>query len=199
MKKILILGTGALGSNLAANIAADLRNEVDITVLDYDTVEERNVQAGTQFYMRDQIGMKKTEALQYNIYKWFGKQIEILTEMLNDEVWFTNRHTEYDLVIDCFDNENSRQLVQDYFSLNTLDFNLLHCGFSDQMTFEVCWAEHYEVPEDKNNAKDVCEMLGAGSFIKMAAGAAAYAVNTYIFAGQKINMIGNRFSVRKMV
>lgn len=194
--KILILGAGALGSNLAANLAADLRNEVELTVLDYDKIEERNVTAGTQFYMPDQVGMSKGEALQYNLYKWFGVQAGFINEMLGDD---NLRYLgEYDLVIDCFDNESSRERVQD--ARNTeLTGDLLHCGFSPQMTFEITWDDRYEVPTDSpDGARDICEMPGARGFIQRVAGLAANAVRQYVEEGKQVDYLGNRNTAHKL-
>lgn len=190
-----MLGVGALGSNLAANLASDLRNEIDLTILYFDTVEERNVLAGTQFYMPDQISQSKVEALQYNIYRWYGKEIQIINENVN-KVNLIN----YDLIIDCFDNYEARKYIQDMWS-NTLghDTDLLHCGFSDKLTFEISWAHNYEIPDDNPKAKDVCEMQGAGSFVKMVAGIASRTVVEYVTNDEKRYFIGNRFSVREIV
>lgn len=199
MKKVLVLGAGALGSNLVANLASDLRNEVEITVLDYDTVEERNVQAGTQFYMPDQIGQLKVEALQYNVYKWFGKEINTENTKLigSCRSLFHN----YDLIIDCFDNHDSRMVVQTSgeMEISSNNCNLLHCGFSPKMTFEISWAENYEVPEDSKDHVDICEMQGAGSFVKMVSAVASRTILEFITNGEKKYFIGNRFSVRPVV
>jgi hypothetical protein len=212
MKRVLILGAGALGSNLTANLASDFRNEVDITVLDFDKIEERNVQAGTQFYMPNQIGQFKVDALQYNIYQWFGKEIKTRNEQFSGHSTFGD----YNLVIDCFDNQASRALIQKLWNgvefvktkigkvelekNNLTDvFSLLHCGFSPKMTFEISWAENYEVPEDSKNPVDICEMQGAASFIKTVAGVAGTAVGSFLNEEKKRYFIGNRFSVREMI
>ncbi len=199
-KKILILGAGALGSNLAANLVADLRNEVDITVLDYDMVEQRNTQAGTQFYMPDQIGQFKVDALQYNVYKWYEKEISTWNLKLEKDkfsagsfVW-SDIVGKFDLVVDCLDNYEARRLIQDLKE----EIEILHCGFSDKLTFEIGWAENYEVPDDNRHAKDICEMQGAGSFVKMVAALASRVALDFITEGRKRDFIGNRYSIREV-
>ena len=82
--KILVAGIGAIGSNLTADLVADLKGKHEITVLDMDNVEERNVTAGTQFYTPDQVGMSKVEALQFNIYKQFQREIYIFHGDIKD-------------------------------------------------------------------------------------------------------------------
>lgn len=199
--KILICGIGAIGSNLAALLACDLRGEHEITILDFDTVEERNVRAGTQFYMPDQIGMKKTEALQYNIYKWFERDIKIVNQNIKDYMVMGQSH---DLVIDCFDNEEARKHVQETWKFFPkvmragLPFKLLHVGFSDQFTFAIEWADNYTVPTDITSGFDVCEALGAASFVKMVASLAGTVVCEYIEKGTKNELIGNRLKITKV-
>ncbi|MEK6878034.1 MAG: ThiF family adenylyltransferase, partial [Nanoarchaeota archaeon] len=109
--RILCLGIGALGSNLCANLAADSRGELDITVLDFDNVEERNLR-GTQYYFPEQEEQFKSEALQYSLYKHFNKEITIITEKLTDEN--ISLLSNFNLIVDTFDNFQSRKLVQDY-------------------------------------------------------------------------------------
>ena len=69
--KILIVGIGALGSNLASNLIADTVNNKKhvYTLLDYQTVEARNIQAFTQEYLPEQIGLPKLRAMRINLYQ----------------------------------------------------------------------------------------------------------------------------------
>ena len=122
--KILICGVGAIGSNLTRSLVPDLKGEHEITILDMDTVEKRNIQAGTQFYTEDQIGLSKVEALQFNIYKWFNR--EIITDQY--EVTEGDTFFGYDLIIDCFDNKKAREVM------SKQDRPVLHIGFSDAFT-----------------------------------------------------------------
>src|SRR5687767_7073671 len=119
--KILVCGVGAIGSNLVANLVPDLKGEHEITVLDKDLVEERNVQAGTQFYLPDQIGMPKVQALQYNIYKNFQREIKIANGALSEGGKILGElepFNQYSLLVDCFDNEHSRGILHSLFILD---------------------------------------------------------------------------------
>ncbi|NPV00859.1 MAG: sulfur carrier protein ThiS adenylyltransferase ThiF [Brevinematales bacterium] len=61
--KVGIAGAGGLGSNIAMHL---VRAGVSgIVIADFDVVEESNL--NRQFYFRDQIGMKKTEAVVVNL------------------------------------------------------------------------------------------------------------------------------------
>lgn len=195
--KILICGAGAIGSNLAEALTVDLHGEHEVTVLDFDTVEERNVRVGTQFYFREQIGMTKTEALQYNIYKAHEREIKVMQEELSEDndVLLTG----YDLIIDCFDNFKARHLVQMQWDFSKDGVNeVLHVGFSDQMTFAIEWAENYYVPDDITSGIDICEMQGAASFVKFVASLASLVVQNYVQKNQKLEFLGNKFTVRRV-
>lgn len=206
MSKILICGAGAIGSNLATLLAADLHGKHEITVLDFDKVEERNVQAGTQFYQRDQIGMSKVVALQYNIYKWFERDCSIVEHKLErKDTSVFGLLSDSNLIIDCFDNSEARKLLQEHWEFHK-DLNrtgtpcdVLHIGFSDQFTFAIEWAENYTVPTDITSGFDVCEALGASSFTKTVAGLAGSTVCDYLETGKKHEFIGNRFNIKQVI
>lgn len=195
--KILICGIGSLGSNLTSMLVPDLRGQHEITILDKDNVEERNVQAGTQFYMPDQIGLSKVDALQYNVHKWFGREIKISTETLGSLKAPITRVWDYDLVIDCFDNEKARQYLQSAFRLGK-SLSMLHVGFSDQFTFAIEWAENYKVPSDITSGFDICTTDGAASFIRMVAALVSQVIQEFISTGQKKEFIGNKFCIKEI-
>ena len=185
--KILICGVGAIGSNLAANLASDLKGEHEITILDMDKIEERNVQAGTQFYQKDQVGVNKVEALQYNIYKWFERDIIIDYHEIVEGDEF-----KADLIIDCLDNQKARNILKQQTT------PVLHIGFSDQFTFAIEWNDNYKVPTDITSGFDICEMQGAASFVKMVAALGALTAQEFVKDESKIEFIGNRFNIRKL-
>jgi len=184
MKEILICGIGAIGSNLTARLAADLKG-YEITVLDKDYVEERNITAGTQFYTREVIDSPKVEALQYLIERWTEKEIKIL------QMDYLKTSLEgFDLVIDCFDNWEARNAVQHSFQFP----NILHVGFSDNFTFSVEWAENYKVPTDINSEFDICEMPGASAFVNMVASIGALTAEEFLLNGKKLEFVGGKFT-----
>lgn len=200
---ILICGAGALGSSLAQVLVPDLKGEHQISVLDMDIVETRNIEAGTQFYMPGQEDSQKTEALEYNIYKWFQRNIIPLHGMLVRKGtpgraydFSTIMLNAYNLVIDCFDNQDARQILQDWHVATK--GQLLHAGFSDQFTFAVEWAEHYQVPTDITSGFDICQTQGAASFVKMVGACTSMVVQEYVNNKKKIELIGNKLSVRRI-
>ena len=202
---ILICGIGALGSNLTARLVVDLHGQHQITVLDKDKVEERNIQAGTQFFTPDQIGLPKVEALQFNIYRHYQREIETQNKELlapQQEQSFIISHQlrtqflPYNVIIDCFDNYKSRLLLQQLADLTNKSQQpiiVLHIGFSQDFTFAIEWAEHYKVPSDINGL-DICTMPGASSFINVVASMGALVAQDFINGGKKINIVGNKYS-----
>ena len=186
--KILICGLGAIGSNLTARLVADLKGEHAITLLDYDTVEERNVQAGTQFYTPDQIGMLKTEALQFNLYKWYQRRTTVRNENILDVSALDV--DDYDLVIDCFDNTRARNRLFSFGSRNETE--VLHVGFSDNFTFAIEWNDNYVVPTDINGL-DICELPGAAAFVNIVSSMGAMVAEEYVLKKNKMEVTGGKF------
>lgn len=200
MNKILILGAGALGSNITTNLAVDLKNKTEISVLDFDKIEVRNYQAGTQFYRKDQLGMPKVKALGLNIYNWFGIIINTLPVIISrGHMGFAggNKIFKKDLIIDVFDNYESRKFV--YEECQRLGVPCLHVGFSPKMTFEACWNEDYVVPDDSPSPFDICEADGVRSFIQFVSAFTCNVIQKYLKTGEKHNYIGNAYSITKVI
>lgn len=189
--KILICGIGAIGSNLVSVLAPDLKGEHEIIVLDKDIIEERNVQAGTQFYTPDQIGLSKAEALQFNIYKNYQREIHFYYQPIEN---FLGRQEDlygYNLVVDCFDNRAARNHLQKFFNEIPRFTNLLHIGFSKDFTFAIEWAENYKVPSDIEGL-DICELPGAAAFVKHVSSLGAMVIEEFIENKSKIEIIGGK-------
>lgn len=193
--KILLCGIGAIGSNLAASLTADLKGEHDITLLDFDNVETRNITPGTQFYAPDQVGLSKVEALQFNLYKWYQRKVKILNKNVFDMNY--REFDEYDLIIDCFDTNRSRNRTHMYKQLQkdqdqTAD--VLHVGFSDNFTFAIEWDENYKVPTDIDSKFDICEMPGASAFAKVVGSMGAMVAEAFILEGKKMDIVGGKYT-----
>ncbi len=194
------MGVGAIGSTLVRNLVPDLRGEHEIIILDGDAVEERNVTPGTQWYTPDQVGLPKVEALQFNVYKTFEREIEIINAKLEKEhpnSWVINpreaRFHAPDLIIDCMDNYKARLAINDWCQGESGPPNLLHIGFSDKFTFEIEWAENYVVPTDITSGMDICEIRGAAGFVASVASLGALVIEKYLEDGEKMSVIGGKY------
>jgi len=198
--KIIVFGCGAIGSNLIHNMAHDIKG-VEFYAVDRDRIEARNIQAGTQFFTREQLNMYKPMALQINIYRATGVKINPIVADINSEnavmamlksKGMTDIESGKILFIDCFDNASSRNLINAF----AKDYELycLHMAFSPQFTFDVQWGDAKF--DDTNHKIDICEMQGARSFIQYVAGLGSSVVLDFIQKGKQLNLFGNRYSVR---
>ena len=142
---ITVCGCGALGSNLIDTL---LRQGFrHITVIDMDRIEDHN--RNTQLWGRREIGQLKATAMRYRAYNDMGIQIRsIEKELDSDNIGkFLSGSM---LVVDCFDNTESRALLKSYCT----KMPCLHIGLSADYA-EVLWNENYSVP--KKAGPDVCE------------------------------------------
>lgn len=97
-EKIVVIGIGTLGGFVARSIA-DLEDIKEITILDYDIVEERNIK--NSVYKRKHIGKPKVEALKELIE---DANSELVVNAINCK--YVEGETKLplsDLVIDCRD------------------------------------------------------------------------------------------------
>ena len=105
--KIGIAGAGGLGSNCAAHLVrAGIRK---LVVADFDVVSESNL--NRQFYFRDQIGMKKTAALEANLRRIEdGLEIEAI-DMRLDEGNIARVFADCSIVVEAFDVADRKQML----------------------------------------------------------------------------------------
>ena len=188
--QITICGAGALGSHLIDNLA---RQGVDhLRVIDCDRVEEHNV--STQIYGVSDVGAWKVEVLRNHLFRAVGVELDVVTKRLTDRT-ARKQLKGSDLVIDTFDNSESRQLVQQHCREQSLP--CLHVGlYADYC--EVIWDEAYRVPRDV--AGDVCEYPLARNLVLLAVVIASEAVVRFCLAGETHNRTATLrdFAVREL-
>src|ERR1043165_3988068 len=76
--RVALCGAGALGSNLADNLAR--QGVRALRVIDLDRVEEHNI--STQIYGEAEIGAWKAEALRNRLFRATGVEIEAIRKEL---------------------------------------------------------------------------------------------------------------------
>jgi molybdopterin/thiamine biosynthesis adenylyltransferase len=148
---ILVLGLGALGSNL---IPVLIKNGFkNITGLDKDRIEHHNI--GNQFYTLLDVGKKKTQVMAMRMHREMGLKIDVIDQ----DVFNVPRKVfeKFDLIIDSFDNWEARRFVKDICSELGLSDKLLHVGLSDSGYSEIKWDNIYRIPEIDDDQEDVCE------------------------------------------
>src|SRR5215813_4553014 len=105
MKKVTIVGAGALGSHAAVL----LRNDAELRVIDFDRVERKNVLS--QFHAKPSVGKNKAEAVKQSMSFLFDVKVEAVPHKLgaaNTEQLLSGA----EVIIDCLDNAEARLLVQ---------------------------------------------------------------------------------------
>ncbi len=168
--RVTICGAGAVGSNLADNLA---RQGVSrLRVIDHDRVEEHNV--STQLYGECDVGVWKVEALRNRLFRVAGVEVDAVRKELNAanaSVLLKGA----DLVVDAFDNSAGRRLVRD--GAGAAGAACLHVGLHEGYC-EVVWDPQYRVPNDV--AGDVCDYPLARNVVLLAVAIASEVIVRWV-------------------
>jgi len=146
--RLTICGAGALGSNLVDNLSR--QGFPNFKVIDFDRVEKHNL--NTQIWNEADIGALKVDALKNKIFRNIGAEVEAVNKELtaSNVKQLLKGST---LVIDVFDNNKARQLVQN--EVQERKLACLHVGLYEDYG-EVVWDDKYRVPKDQPDG-DVCD------------------------------------------
>jgi molybdopterin/thiamine biosynthesis adenylyltransferase len=166
-QNFIICGAGAIGSNLIETMAR--QGFKKFTVIDFDRVDDHN--RHTQIYGRRDIGQLKVNAVKTRIYDLMGVTVEAVSKKLESSN-VKKLLTAGAIVVDGFDNSESRRLVTEHCRLNKID--CLHVGLYKDVA-EVHWNAGYRVPEPVKGM-DVCEYPLARNIILMAITVATEAI-----------------------
>ena len=151
--KILFCGGGALGSH-ALFLARDLQH--DLAVVDFDRVETKNL--ASQWFVKQMIGKNKATALKMQLLNFYDVKIHDYTVRLIA----LNRDTilnDAGLVVDCFDNAESRHVVQSY--VRATQKPCIHAGLAANGEFGVVrWDQHFTIDEEGVPGQATCEGRG---------------------------------------
>lgn len=176
--RIVFCGVGALGST-----AAVLCRNLDVTLrlIDFDRVESKNVLA--QAYVKQSIGKNKAEALKLQLQNFYGVKAEAFGVKLVEE----NVEAlcgEGDVLVDCFDNQASRQVLSAF--ARKKGKALVHGALSGDGTFGVVrWDERF-VPDAEDHAgQATCEGGEHLPLIGVMGAALARALQDFLKGGVK--------------
>ncbi len=176
--RLAICGAGAVGSHLVDNLARQgLRH---FTVVDSDRVEPHNV--GTQLYAQADAGAFKVDLLQAEVFRAVGVELAAVRKRLSAQN--VRRLLDgADLVVDGFDNHESRRLVTEHCRAARLP--CLHVGLSAGYA-EVIWNEHYRVPGDSvEPGANACSYPLARNLVQFAVALASEAVLRFLLEGRQ--------------
>lgn len=178
-KQIKILGAGALGSFVTELLAR--QGYTGLTVVDFDKVERANF--GTQNFGSTDVGRSKASQLTHNIIRKIGVHLASVTKKVTE----SNVNSIIggaDLVVDLFDNVESRRLVRD--TCTKKGIPCLHAGMASIGYFEVLWNEGYLIPEKDSNPENApCDYPLAANLVILCVGALAEVMNRYFDEGKK--------------
>ena len=175
--QVTLCGAGALGSQLADNLAR--QGVQHLRVIDRDRVEEHNV--STQLYGESDVGAWKVEVLRQRLFRATGIEIDAVRKELAERN-ARGLLQEGGLVVDTFDNSASRRLVQD--SCRALQLPCLHVGLYADYG-EVIWDENYRVPRDV--AGDVCDYPLARNLVLLMIALASEVILRFALDGGRQN------------
>lgn len=175
---LLFCGCGAIGSNMINEAArTGFKN---ISVIDMDRVEDHN--RSTQIWGRRDVGQFKAAIIKNRLFQDMGVQINAISKKL-DESNIRKLLTTEGIVVDGFDNSDSRKLVTEY--CHNKNITCLHVGLFQNYA-EVIWNERYNVP-GKTKGQDVCEYPLARSVIMLAVITGIEVIIRYVDQGVKEN------------
>jgi molybdopterin/thiamine biosynthesis adenylyltransferase len=151
--KILFCGGGALGSH-ALFLARDLQH--DLAVIDFDRVETKNL--ASQWFVKQMVGKNKAIALKTQMLNFYDVKLQDytvrLTELNADAILGPA-----DLLVECFDNAESRRVVQS--CARNRHKPCIHAGLAANGEFGVVrWDEYFTVDEEGAPGQATCEGRG---------------------------------------
>ncbi len=110
-KSVFIAGAGGLGSNVAVSLAR--AGIGSITIADFDKVESSNL--NRQQFFRDQIGMKKVDALRMNLSRINPEMdIKTIAEKITPENCKRMIPSSIDIIFECFDRAEAKAMIASF-------------------------------------------------------------------------------------
>jgi molybdopterin-synthase adenylyltransferase len=180
-KTITIIGVGALGSHLvlfARNWAVQLR------VCDHDKIEQKNI--SSQFHTKMSLRQYKALGLFRAMQGMFGVKLEPYSYKLTEDNVAAILGGS-DLVIDCTDNFEARNLIQGYCKGQKIP--CLHGGLSaDGLFAMVVWTDDFTPDHEGTPGQATCEDGDHVAFYAMAGAQLAIVAKKFLETGKRINL-----------
>lgn len=182
MNNIIIAGCGALGSQIAWQIASD--GDV-FTLYDDDRVEDSNVFNGTSIYSRQHIGQLKVNALASLLAYKYNVISSTISRTVKRQIGKGTISS--DILVDCFDNAEARS-----FAMNPL-VPTVHIAIGEHGQGLVQWDSIYQLPMPKNwvprGENPVCTNELGRNLILFTATVASVIINNFLSGKGKENVI----------
>jgi molybdopterin-synthase adenylyltransferase len=178
MKRVVLVGAGALGSH----VALFARNwPAALAVVDFDRVEAKNLLG--QFHTELGKGKNKAVALQAAMQGLYRRAVETFPVAVSGD----NAAKLLDgaaLVIDCTDNLAARTLLKEHARAAGLE--CLHgCLSADGDLARVVWTEHFNADPEGEPGQATCEDGANLPFHAMAAALLVLTAQRFLEHGEK--------------
>jgi molybdopterin/thiamine biosynthesis adenylyltransferase len=178
VKKIVVVGVGALGSHLVQFLRS---TDSEIVAVDFDRVEQKNVLS--QFHGKTGVGKGKAASLQQTMNFLFGRKVGVVPHMLVPD----NAREILggaDLVVDCLDNGVSRATVQNFVRKERIA--CLHGALAPDGGFgRAIWDESFSIDDEPSTGAATCEDGEHLPFIVLTAAYMARSVQAFLATGRK--------------
>jgi len=183
MTHFVYFGLGALGSQIVMHLASP---ENTFTLIDDDRVSENNVLTRTSAFQYCHIDAMKSTCLAEMLWQKGRSKATPYNETVTEKNVMSFIKTvdgNYPIVVDAFDNMESRSL------LTNLPTVTLHVGVSLQRTGSILWDNNFQVPDEigLRSENEICtNMLGA-PILRLTSAIAVSVLEEYIETGQQRN------------
>lgn len=188
--RVVICGVGALGSALAV---ACRNLDVSLRLVDFDRVESKNLLS--QAFVKQSVGKNKAQALKMQLQNFYGVKVEAkgvrlmpgnVVELLGGA----------GLIIDCFDNAASRQLICDF--VRERGIPCLHGALSADGTYGlVRWDEGFTLDAEDAEGQPTCENGEHLPFISIVSSVLARTVAEFVQDGSRLNAMVSLSGVQR--
>jgi molybdopterin/thiamine biosynthesis adenylyltransferase len=148
--RIVFCGAGALGSTSALLLRS---LGAELAFIDFDRVESKNLLA--QAFVKASLGKNKADAMKLQLANFWGVKSESFPVRLTEEN-ASQLLDRADLIIDAFDNRESRELLSAY--ARRASKPLVHAAISADGTFGIVrWDERFRADAEDHAGQATCE------------------------------------------
>jgi len=197
---LLVLGCGAIGSQLVMHLAIPERKVIigsplvthlviqdrKFILVDNDTVKLENI--NTSAFSFNYIGANKVFALADMVFRKTHVRCMTYSFKLDGKDVGIDIFHGYHLVLDCFDNVKSRALSVG------LSVPTLHVGVAANRTGACEWDTQYKLPQEDSGDNVICTHDIGRNIIRLTAAVAAGVVEEYLETG----IMHNRYITNSM-
>ncbi len=176
--RIILCGVGALGSTSALLLRSI---DAELVFIDFDRVESKNLMA--QAFVKASLGKNKADAMKLQLANFYGVKSESFPVRLTADN--TDKLLEKaDLLIDGFDNRESRELLSGY--ARRTNKALVHAAISGDGTFGIVrWDERFQADAEDREGQATCEGGEHLPFIGLVAATLARIVQDHLKEGTR--------------